>query len=92
MRLDTFKTRSKAIERNWRISEEGALRSKGAREFPKRFGEFRKRSKLLERNQRIFQNKEQTARKILESLKARSKPLEKELESFGRRSKPLERD
>ena len=64
----------------------GANHSKATRGF------FRTRSKRL----RDFNNKEHTARKRLENLRQRSKPLETDwrmrLESLTQRSKPLETD
>ena len=93
MRLENFSRRSKPLERNQRISEQGANRSKETREFQqkdqtarKRLENFRTRSRPLSiseqganrsKETREFQQKEQTARKELESFRTRSKPLER---------------
>ena len=56
-RLENFSRRSKPLERNQKISAEGANRSKETRKFqqkeqtaPKRLENFRTRSKPLERD------------------------------------------
>ena len=46
-------TRSKPLERYWRISEEGANCVKGTKEFRKLLEKLKARSKPSERNQRI---------------------------------------
>ena len=69
-----MKTRSKPLERDQRISKETA-------EFCDQ-GAFRTRGKPSNRSKETrefgdFENKEQTARKVLEYFRRRSKPLER---------------
>ena len=48
--LDSFRTRSNLLERNYRLSEEGANRSKETRIFRKRLESLKTRSKALQKN------------------------------------------
>ena len=50
---DSIRSRSKPLERNRRVSEEAAQRSKETRESRKRLENLKTRSKPLERNERI---------------------------------------
>ena len=59
-RLGKLKPRSNMLERNQRISEEGAV----------------ERDKRVSKATREIENKKQTARKELENIRRRSKPLE----------------
>ena len=75
------------------MSEEGANRSKGTREFPKTEQTARKRLEKIPKEAREFERREYAGRKELENFRTRSKPTaRKEVESFRARSKLLERD
>ena len=92
-----MKPRSKLLKRSYRVSEQGANRSKKTKEIQrneqaarKELENFRTRSKPLERDSSI--------RKRLENLKAKNKLLEKKeqaarkrLGHLNTRGKPLER-
>ena len=82
-------TRSKPLERNYGVSEQGANRSKETGELRKRLENFRTRSKPLEKQLQNFtiseegadrSNKAREFRNSLEDLKTRTKPLERKRE------------
>ena len=111
-RLESLKTRSKPFQGKHIISEEGANRLEETREFRERVENFRRGSKPLERElrisreTRIFESKEQTAGKELETRVSeeaadrwkqtresenKEQTARKEMENFRRRGNPLER-
>ena len=91
-----MKARSKPLERNKRISEEGANCSKETRGFRQRLENLTTRSKPLERSSRISGGANRSRERLENFEKTRDsenteQTTQKELEGF-RGSKPLERD
>ena len=79
MRLKNFRGRSKPLERDKRLSAEGAREFQNKEQTArKRAREYQQKGANCSKGTKEFQNKEQTARKRLEKLKTRSKPLERD--------------
>ena len=82
-KLENFSSRSKPLETNYRISAEGANRSKGTREFQNNEQTARKEldnsaeGANRSKGTREIQQMEQTARNEKENFSRRSKPLKR---------------
>ena len=71
-----LQTRSKPLERSWRVSEEGAKRSKETREFGERSENLKIESKLLEMSYNMS-DKRANRSKETRGFETRSEPLER---------------